>query len=98
MLLRPTREVRVRKLTVGLLSLTLASGMGVLVGGGAAYAVPAKQSPSVDAASPSDELPNPLEDKRRDSREVAISQVLSGQAAPEKRGASTVVKLGNGSK
>ncbi|WP_432982021.1 immune inhibitor A domain-containing protein [Dactylosporangium sp. CA-233914] len=87
-----------RKLTVGLLSLTLASGMGVFAGGGAAHAVPARQSPSVDAASPSDELPNPLEDKRRDSREVALSQVLAGQATPEKRGASTVVKIGNGNK
>jgi len=67
--------------------------MGVLAGGGAAHAVPAKQAPTVDAASPSDELPNPLEDKRRDAREVAISQVLNGQATPEKRGSSTVVKL-----
>ncbi|UWZ54545.1 immune inhibitor A [Dactylosporangium aurantiacum] len=84
-----------RKLTVGLLSLTLASGMGVFAGGGAAYAVPASGEPSVaDAASPSDELPNPLEDKRRESREVAISQILSGQATPEKRGTSTVVKIG----
>ena len=91
----PTREVPVRKLTVGLLSLTLASGMGVFVGGGAAFAVPAAGGPSVaDAASPSDELPNPLEEKRRESREVAISQILSGQATPEKRGASTVVKIG----
>src|SRR4051812_43723797 len=72
--------------------------MGVLVGGGAAYAVPAKQSPSVDAASPSDELPNPLEDKRRDSREVALSKVLSGQATAEKRGASTVVQIGDKNK
>jgi immune inhibitor A len=84
----------VRKFTVGLLSLTLASGMGVVIGGGAAHAVPAQQSPSIDAAAPSDELPNPLEEKRRESREVALSQVLTGQAAPEKRGASTVVKIG----
>jgi immune inhibitor A len=69
--------------------------MGVFVGGGAAFAVPAAGGPSVaDAASPSDELPNPLEDKRRESREVAISQILSGQATPEKRGSSTVVKIG----
>ena len=60
------------------------------------FAVPAAGGPSVaDAASPSDELPNPLEEKRRESREVAISQILSGQATPEKRGASTVVKIGN---
>ncbi|GAA2599544.1 immune inhibitor A [Dactylosporangium fulvum] len=84
-----------RKLTVGLLSLTLASGMGVFVGGGAAHAVPAKQPPSFDTASPSDELPNPAEEKRREAREVALSQVLSGQAATEKRGASTVVKIGD---
>ncbi|GAA0744768.1 immune inhibitor A [Dactylosporangium roseum] len=84
-----------RKLTVGLLSLTLASGMGVFVGGGAAHAVPAKQPPSFDTAAPSDELPNPAEEKRREAREVALSKVLSGQAATEKRGASTVVKIGD---
>ncbi|MET7394434.1 immune inhibitor A domain-containing protein [Dactylosporangium sp. NPDC005572] len=83
-----------RKLTVGLLSLTLASGMGVFAAGGSALAVPAKQTPSVDAATPSDELPNPLEEQRRETREVAISKVLSGQATAEKRGASTVVNVG----
>nr|BFE64521.1 immune inhibitor A [Dactylosporangium thailandense] len=82
-----------RKLTVGLLSLTLASGMGVFVGGGAAHAVPA-QSPSVDASSPSDELISADEQKQRAAREVALSQVLKGEAQPEKRGASTVVKIG----
>ncbi|MEU7865853.1 immune inhibitor A domain-containing protein [Dactylosporangium sp. NPDC049140] len=82
-----------RKLTVGLLSLTLASGMGVFVGGGAAHAVPA-QAPSVDAASPSDELITADEQKQRAAREVALSQVLTGQAQPEKRGASTVVNIG----
>ncbi|WP_433081521.1 immune inhibitor A domain-containing protein [Dactylosporangium sp. CA-052675] len=83
-----------RKLTVGLLSLTLASGMGVFVGGGAAHAVPAQQSPSVDASSPSDELISADEQKQRAAREVALSQVLKGEAQPEKRGASTVVKIG----
>ncbi|MFI5916342.1 immune inhibitor A domain-containing protein [Dactylosporangium sp. NPDC051541] len=83
-----------RKLTVGLLSLTLASGMGVFVGGGAAQAVPAKQAPTFDASSPSDELITADEQKSRDTREVAISQVLKGQATPQKRGASTVVQVG----
>ncbi|GAA3297920.1 immune inhibitor A [Dactylosporangium vinaceum] len=87
-----------RKLTVGLLSLTLASGMGVFVGGGAVMAAPVQQAPSADASTPSDELSNPLEDERRESREVALSQVLNGQAQAQKRGSSTVVKIGDKSR
>src|SRR4051812_31190834 len=69
--------------------------MGVFASGGAAHAVPAQQSPTFDAASPSDELISPAEEKERASREVALSKVLTGQAQSEKRGASTVVKIGN---
>jgi len=69
--------------------------MGVFVGAGAALAVPAQQAPSADASTPSDELISADEQKQRASREVALSQVLNGQAQPEKRGASTVVKIGN---
>jgi len=69
--------------------------MGVFASGGAAHAVPARQSPTVDAATPSDELISAGEEKQRASREVALSQVLTGQAQSEKRGASTVVKIGN---
>jgi immune inhibitor A len=43
------------------------------------------------------EMPNPLEDKRRALREQAITEVLAGKAKPVKRGASTVVKVSDGS-
>ncbi|GLZ34603.1 protease [Lentzea sp. NBRC 105346] len=45
-----------------------------------------------------DELPNPLEEKRRASRQEALAEVLTGAATAEKRGASTVVKIGKDSK
>ncbi len=53
-------------------------------------APPAQDTP---AATPSDDLPNPLEEKRRELRETALEQVLSGEADVEQRGASTVVKV-----
>jgi immune inhibitor A len=86
----------VRKLPAGLFSLALAAtaGVGLASAGNAA-------SPEVDVAQvagePSaapDELPSPLEDKRRELRQEALTKVLNGQAKPEKRGASTVVNLG----
>ncbi len=42
----------------------------------------------------SDELPNPLEEKRRELRQEAIQDVLTGRAKVEQRGASKVVKVG----
>ncbi|MFI6681010.1 immune inhibitor A domain-containing protein [Kribbella sp. NPDC050470] len=86
-----------RKLPVGLVSLALAAtaGVGLATAGNAA-----QQSPEVDAAQVAgeaptgDELPSPLEDKRRELRQEALTKVLSGQAKVEKRGASTVVNLG----
>ncbi|MEU4608060.1 immune inhibitor A domain-containing protein [Kribbella sp. NPDC023972] len=85
-----------RKLPAGLFSLALAAtaGVGLASAGNAA-------SPEVDVAQvagePSaapDELPSPLEDKRRELRQEALTKVLNGRAKPEKRGASTVVNLG----
>jgi len=42
----------------------------------------------------SDELPNPLEDKRRALKAAAIEGVIAGTATPEQRNGSTVVKVG----
>jgi immune inhibitor A len=42
----------------------------------------------------SDDLPNPAEEKKRALREQALTEVLNGKATPQKRGASTVVKVG----
>ncbi len=52
--------------------------------------------PGITASEPTpgDELPNPLEKKRRALRTEAIADVISGKATPVKRGKSTVVKVG----
>ncbi|MEU5696476.1 immune inhibitor A domain-containing protein [Actinosynnema sp. NPDC020468] len=62
-------------------------------------AVAAPPAAPVDQAqAKADELPNPLEDKRRALRQEALSKVLTGEATTEKRGESTVVKLGSKAK
>jgi immune inhibitor A len=89
----------VRKVLVGLLSLSLASGVGVSLSSAAAAvppADPAESAPTVknEPAASSDELVSPLEQKRRTLREKAVSDVVSGRAKLEKRNGSTVVKVG----
>jgi immune inhibitor A len=85
-----------RKVVVGLVSLTLASGVGAGLGSAASAAPPVGATP---AAQPrgvaSDELPNALESKRRELREGALADVLSGRAKPEQRNGSTVLKVGD---
>jgi immune inhibitor A len=84
-----------RKAIAGLAALALAIGVG------GAWAQPLGATPSRPAAPPagepatstSDEPHNPLEDKRRELRETAITQVLNGQATPEQRNGSTVVRV-----
>ncbi|GAA4171454.1 immune inhibitor A [Phytohabitans flavus] len=86
-----------RKVMVGLLTVSLASGMGVSLGPSALAAPPADTpaaAPSKGDAPRRDELPNPLEDKRRELREQGLTDVLSGRATPESRNGSTVVKVG----
>ena len=46
-----------------------------------------------EGASPADEPPHALEDKRRELRETALTEVINGDAQPERRGASTVVRV-----
>lgn len=85
-----------RKVLVGLLGVSLATGMGVSLGP-AAMAAPPADSPATASSSnavPEDDLPNPLEDKRRELREEAVSDVVSGRATPQKINGSTVVKVG----
>ena len=88
-----------RKVVVGFLGLTLVSGVGVSLAPAAVAAPPADTPasvPSLDSepAQASDELVNPLEEKRRQLREKAVSDVLSGRAKIEKRNGSSVVKVG----
>ncbi|HEY0690045.1 MAG TPA: immune inhibitor A domain-containing protein, partial [Kribbella sp.] len=41
-----------------------------------------------------DELPSPLEDKRRELRQEALTKLMNGTGTVEQRGASTVMKVG----
>jgi immune inhibitor A len=53
-------------------------------------------APSVAEQAPDDhDLPNKLEEKRRALRQEALAEVLSGETKAEKRGASTVAKIGD---
>ena len=85
-----------RRTSVGLLSLALATGVGVTVGapsvGAAPTAAPTAAAGDVQPTQ-SDELPNPKETKRRELKEEALKQVIAGKATPVKKGNSTVVKL-----
>ena len=77
-----------RKVTVGLLSLSLASGFGLMFGPNAIASPPVDAPPAaapVKKADIGDDLPNQLEDKRRALRQEALDLVLSGKAKPEKR-------------
>jgi len=89
----------VRKTTTGLLSLALATGLGVTMSVPIAAAT-ATKAPSrtvlgePQAASPSDSLPDPIADKQAELRKAAVSAVLQGEAKPQQIGNSTVVKVG----
>ncbi|MEV6270955.1 immune inhibitor A domain-containing protein [Kribbella sp. NPDC051936] len=88
-----------RKLPAGLFSLALAAttGLGIAAASSGNAATPSTQGSAPAASEPapvSDELPSPLEDKRRELRQEALTKVINGQATPEQRNGSTVVKLG----
>ena len=84
-----------RKVLAGTLGLTLTAGMLVAFGS-TAQAQPddghgPKTSPQTALV---DDLPNPLEEKRRELRQTAIADVLSGRRTTVKKRGSTVVKVG----
>ena len=83
-----------RRILVGLTSVAVvAAGLTALVTGADA-APPAGQQDSVNEAVGVDDLPGATEQKRRDMRMEALSDVLSGKRKAQKRGDSTVVKMG----
>jgi immune inhibitor A len=51
--------------------------------------------PAIGAVNFSDDLPNPLGDKRRELRETAVQGVINGRLSPTTRNGSTVVKVGH---
>ena len=87
-----------RKVTVGLVSLTLATGLGAGLTAPAVAAPKTGSSPvggaKIDRGAVSDELPNPAEAKRRELRQEALTRLLDGKGTVQKRGASTVMKVG----
>ena len=91
-----------KRAQVATLGVAVAAALGLTVGQ-SAVATPkhhaSKSQPAPSASGEpqtvaSDELPNPLEEKRRALREEAIQAVLNGEATPVQRGGSTVVNLG----
>src|SRR5688500_6747230 len=80
---------------VGLLGVTLvAGGMAALAPVAFAQA-PAKAQQADPLVEPvqSDDLPNPLAEKRRELTEKAISGVLTGTLTPQQINGSSVVKV-----
>jgi immune inhibitor A len=85
-----------RTTALGVLGIALVAGLGQLpqsVASPAPADGTAPTGPAAVKAGP-DELPNALEDKRRDLRQEALTDVLTGAAKVEQRGTSKVVKVG----
>jgi immune inhibitor A len=86
----------VKRVTSGLVGLTLAASLGL------AYASPGSAAPAPPVAGSDrvtkshDDLPNPIEEKRRALREAAVSGVLNGDLKAVEKNGSTVVKVGRG--
>ncbi|WP_221933661.1 immune inhibitor A domain-containing protein [Aeromicrobium piscarium] len=76
-------------------------GLGLVATGSLVAAAPTSAdpappaSPGQDGAAPrTDDFPHPLEDKRRELREAAVSQVIDGELTPEQREGGAVAKVG----
>jgi immune inhibitor A len=85
-----------RTTALGVLGIALVAGLGQVpqsVASPAPADGTAPTGPAAVKAGP-DELPNALEDKRRDLRQEAMTNVLTGSAKVEQRGTSKVVKVG----
>ena len=84
-----------RRAIAGTLGLTLTAGLLLALGSTAQAQPDDGHGPSTKpAAAAADDLPNPLEDKRRELRKTAISDVLAGRRDTTQKNGSTVVKVG----
>ena len=86
-----------RKVVVGLLGAAMVTSVGVMLPAGAVAAPPVDPAPVAKAdanTAPVDDLPNPLEDKRRALREQAVADVVNGKAKAVTKNGSSVVKVG----
>jgi len=86
----------VRKVVAGLLGAAMVTSVGVLLPAVAQAAPPVEPVTALPGARSAgvDDLPGPLEDKRRALREQAVSDVVSGKAKAVDRNGSQVVKVG----
>jgi len=89
----------VRKVAVGLLSLSLAATTSFALSGAAFGQSPKAAATAVAPSSSepqltSDDLTNPQESKRRELRDVAIQDVIAGEKTPQMINGSKVVKVG----
>jgi immune inhibitor A len=87
----------VRKVVVGLLGAAMVTSVGAMLPTVASAAPPADPTPvskTGEQAVKIDDLPNPLEDKRRALRTQAVSDVVSGKVKPVTKNGSSVVKVG----
>ena len=79
--------------------ITAVTGLSLAASLGLALAAPSSASPAPPtsqekAREHGHDLPNPLEDKRRELREQAVTSVINGEAKPVVKNGSTVVKVG----
>ncbi|WP_285554773.1 immune inhibitor A domain-containing protein [Actinoplanes regularis] len=81
---------------MGLLGAAMVTTVGAMAPTMAMAAPAADLAPVAQTGdnTPVDDLPNPLEEKRRALREEAVSQVVSGESKVEIRNGSKVVNLG----
>lgn len=83
-----------KRVTTGLVGLGLAASLGF------AYSAPSNAATSPPDSKPDrvdktvDELPNPLETKRRALRSEAVANVVSGKSKPVEKDGISVVKVG----
>ena len=84
-----------RKVVAGLLGAAMVTAFGATLPT-VASAAPPDGSVTAGKRTGVDDYPNPLEEKRRDKRQKAVNDVLKGKLKVEKRGASKVAKLADG--
>ena len=82
-----------RRVLVGLTSAALVAA-GLTTMGTAAQAAPPPGDTTRTVAAPIDDLPSPAGKKQRALRQEALADVLSGEKTTERRGGSTVVRMG----
>jgi immune inhibitor A len=85
-----------RRCAGGLAGLALATGLAAIVS--TAGAAPPDGGQRVSRQPVADDVPNPVEEKRRELRKAALQKVLNGKLEVQRRNGSQVVKVGEARK